>query len=459
MRSAPLFLCAGLALALCACPGPVKGPVVHPDAGGSGDAGCTPSCSNKACGSIDDCGGVCLAGSGCQDDGGCMASCAGVVCGSSDGCGSNCQVGSGCTAGADGGAGDAGADGGSSDAGADGGPPPITWNAMVMPHNSDGSNSSCENDGVHGIMGNATSDLYLACEVGYVWHWDGMSWGGAALYHDPDNGGSALGFNAIWVTPSNQVLLAGGRNGFTFCTSNCSVPGNFSYQPNPISPQYGVVKGFCSDGTNVFAVGYDDPYSTGGAGILWRWNPSTNSLDLLGEDMSHSSFLSCWVSPAGELLIAAQSQIIRYGSGTFAVENVNYPTGWTTNEISQQQWYVVAGSSAGAFAAGTKRYILQRNASKTWDFAYYPYQTSDTSDFQALAGVGSEFYAGGSYSPIDQIARFDGASWTRLPENQPNVGYFFWFRGMWPYDANTYYAWGAVNNGSCCQPALYKGTR
>jgi hypothetical protein len=54
-------------------------------------AGCTPSCSGKACNSSDGCGGLCTTGSGC-----CTPDCTSKYCGEDDGCGGTCNVGSGC---------------------------------------------------------------------------------------------------------------------------------------------------------------------------------------------------------------------------------------------------------------------------------------------------------------------------------------------------------------------------
>lgn len=346
------------------CPQPIEGPPCGDDGGTHGDGGTTEG--------ADDAGG--------DTDGG-----------QTDGGDSGTE--------ADGGSTDGGMDEVSrADAGA------FSW--AVVPGTGTG-------EVARGIHGNSPSNFYVATDTSRLLR----STGGAFTQVYAGTGSYVRDLFAVWVTPNGNVF-AGGDGILLHCLNGtCAQQSDFvPTLTSSLTPSFGTIEAMCGSGDG-------QVYASGGgtSGRLWKFNFTAQAWEVAAADTGTFGNDGCWVAPSGEVFIAVGSgKILRVDThGIPVVETVLQSPGGP--DPSTGSFYDVVGAGNRVFAVGNYRRIAERNATTnppSWTLMPVPTSDSSSSSFNAVVSTArDELLAAGSASSYYEMIRFDGASWSWVPDD------------------------------------------
>lgn len=287
------------------------------------------------------------------------------------------------------------------DAGASG---PLTWGQMVLPPTS----------AIQAIWGRSADEVYAGNGNGAVLEYRAAS-GWAVAWQEPSN----HGIRAIGGTP-NRLFVASQSRLHVFA-------GGFDAPTSYLVPQ---VRGI----EDMVVVAEDEVYLvatlTNGR-ALFAFDGAQVTSVFAPTDVG--TLQSIAAPPGQPILVGANGHIFRYERGVVSEERIEWPAGWTPNDIALFTFYDIATVDGRVFAAGDSR-IFERFLDGVWRVAATP---SSPSPVYGLAGAGARGFA---------VGRAEGASGGSIlgfDEDWSDVtGPDLTLRAVWAAGPDLFYAGG-----------------
>lgn len=267
------------------------------------------------------------------------------------------------------------------------------------------------------VRGLDAAHLWLTGPFGDVWFFDGnATW---TLVYD-DTLDSSLVFEDLAVTSSGMVAVAGPERLLT-CSANCNVANAFD---GPVRTGKRM-KGLCTRGTQLFAVGTD---TAANHGVLFEY--ANNAWTELPLTPAPVSLESCHVLADGTVLLGGPSLWRRSAAGALTQEAVSQPA----FTLAPLVWTRFVESQGRVFAMGTYARIAQRRPDNSWKAIYEP-TNGGSGLFDAWPFPnGDVLFVGG---PPNTRLLLSGTTFTRLPDPID-----FTANGVWALDENTHWLAG-----------------
>ena len=362
-----------------------------------------------------------------------VTACGGLRSGVQEPDGSVSKVDSGAVDEADGGFPPAGNDAGHppSDGGAtpDGGlAPSFTWGAISVP-------STQPLRGISGRGEGSSLELYVVTESKLL-RFSGGRWTPALEV-------SGKPLSSVWAREDGAVFVVG--SSLWSCLSNCTQTAAFKEFTGSLG-----AASVCGAGDHVYALGE----TGGGRGYLEQFDFGAQTWKHAVTDLGTAFAQGCWVSTAGHVFIAAQSNIHRYDGLELVREPLDYPGDWTVSAISAQHWRGVSGAGDSVYAVGTRRRVISRSATGRWSFAFDP-DGVDRLSAVVVFGEG-EVLAAGQVSPEAQrMARVSSSSSTQWSFDP--AGPALSAAAAWAASPREVFIVGTAEDG--LTGAMFRGTR
>lgn len=268
------------------------------------------------------------------------------------------------------------------------------------------------------VRGLDATHVWLTGPFGDVWFFDGnATW---TLVYD-DTLDSSLVFEDLAITSAGLVAVAGPERLLT-CSANCNLANAFD---GPVRTGKRM-KGLCTRGTQLFAVGTD---TVAGRGVLFEY--ASNTWAEVPLTPAPVSLESCHLLSDGTLLLGGPSLWRRDGAGALTQEAVARPA----FTLAPLVWNRFVESEGRVFAMGTYSRIAQRRPDLTWKAVYEP-TNGGSGLFDAWPLPNAEvLFVGG---PPNTRLLLSGTTFTRLPDPVD-----FTANGVWALlDGNTHWLAG-----------------
>jgi hypothetical protein len=284
---------------------------------------------------------------------------------------------------------------------------------------------------VYSVYGTSVSDVYAGTLDGFLLHFNGSGWSQVTQLS-----GDVV---ALWAAPSGAVFgLYGMQPSYAFsCSGNCSSQGP-SYTDVSTTSTGCIPVGICGGSGHVYLVG-DDNQNNGC--LIANLGEGSQSVFSLGSDNADT----CWVDNSdGSVYISAHAAIFRYQPllASVAPETINWPSGWS-GSTSQIYFHAPWGNGTSTFISAMGRRIFARDSSSgSWSLVLgsQTLAAGEPNPFNVLTGGGSEAFAlGPSDDNGQQVAHWDGNSWSYAPEIASSVNFF----DAWAAGPNDYFAVGS----------------
>lgn len=284
------------------------------------------------------------------------------------------------------------------------------------------------------IRGLDATHLWLTGPFGDVWFFDGgTTW--TLVYDDTV---SDLVFEDLAVSSAGVVAVAGPERLLT-CAANCNVANAFD---GPVRTNKRM-KGLCTRGTQIFAVGTD---TAAAHGVLFEFvNSAWTELSL---SPAPTALDSCHVQADGTVLLGGGPNLWRRdAAGALTQEVVERPA----FSIAPLVWTRFVESEGRVFVMGTFARIAQRRPDLTWKAVYEP-TNGGQGLFDAWPLPNQEvLFVGG---PPNTRVLLSGTTFTRLPDPAD-----FTANGVWASDGNTHWLAGARVINTNSSAFVIKATR
>ncbi len=282
------------------------------------------------------------------------------------------------------------------------------------------------------IRGQDATHLWVTGPFGDVWFFNGTTtW---TLVYDDSIGSLVL--EDLAVSSAGVVAVAGPERLLT-CASNCDQAMSFDGPPRPNKH----LKGLCTRGTSIFAVGRDSALSKG---VLYEF--ANNAWTELTLTSPPPSFESCHVLGDGTLLLGGSSLWHRDSTGALTEEVVQ-----PAFALAPLAWTRFVESDGRVFAMGTFSRIAQRRPDATWKAVYEP--ANGGSGFFDAWPLGNQDILFAGAAPSARVL-LSGTTFTRLPDPVD-----FTVNGVWAAGSNTHWLAGARQINSNSSAFVIKATR
>lgn len=241
------------------------------------------------------------------------------------------------------------------------------------------------------VWGRSATEVYVASGGAAMYRWDGAEW--REFYRDPQN----LPLRDIWGT-AGVLYLATDRSIVRFEGQTTT---SVTY---PASRAVHAIWGFGTD--DLYAV-IAEQLSTG----LFRYDGQR--FTPVYEPMGVRELYAVWGPSRDEIYFGGSNgALFRLFRGVVEPEQVEYPAGWTTNDVAMMEFRFIRGFGSELIAGGSQHLIFRRSPDGVWRPVYAPNQARDLN--AAASFDGTEIFAAGGGASYGPLVRWDGVRWSGL---------------------------------------------
>lgn len=282
------------------------------------------------------------------------------------------------------------------------------------------------------IRGQNAQNLWVTGPFGDVWFFNGnATW--VLVYDDPT---SDLVLEDLAVTSAGVVAVAGPERLLT-CAANCNLAGSFDGPPRTNK----FMKGLCTRGTDLYAVGFDGPSQNG---VLFQY--ANRAWSEIALSTTLPKLESCHLLADGSVLLGGSSLWRRDGAGTITEELVR-----PDFSLPPLVWTRFVESDARVFVMGTFSRIAQRRPDTSWKAVYEPVSGGNGLFDAWPLGNQDILFVG---APPSTRLLLSGTTFTRLPDPVDFTAF-----GVWAADANTHWLAGERQISTNSSAFVIKATR
>lgn len=288
----------------------------------------------------------------------------------------------------------------------------LTWSEMLLPENT---------RGLDAVWGRSRDEVYAGSGTGVLYRWDGVQW--QSIYQDPGN----LAIHDLWGT-DDWIYLATDNN-----VRRRDAAGNVESALLASARSINGIWGYSDD--EVYVV----------AGELTRTRLlrfQNGMLTPVYEPTGVTQLYSVWGPASGELYFGGtQGAIFHLGSATVEREQIEWPNGWTPNDIAMMEFHWIGEHRGEIFAAGSRHLVFRRDADQVWRPVYQPSRAQDR-DLRSGFSSGDLLHVAGGGATYGPLVRYTEGAWSPLMLTDQ------WeLRDLWAAAPDRWFAVGFRRNG------------